>query len=205
MILCREVQRYTGLDFSSYVALPGYSHSFLKREINGTAPHIQKTDKMAFGSLVDDIRSNAQVDMGHPLYPAARDIAARLYAEFGTLLDAFHKQVSYTGTFSHRGFSMPVKGRPDFEVPNKLIVDLKVTHAKDLRGLLAWAKYDDQQFCYGKLAGVTVRYLMIYMVPHKRTEFIPLRDTPSNSFWEEKILKFGTVAPARIELAPSDS
>lgn len=196
MITVHNIQRYTGLPFADYLQLPGYSHHYLKNEVNGTVKAVETTNKMRLGSLVDGILSNDTVDMGETLYPAARDIARKMRAEFGSTLSAFAKQVSYTGEFEYAGFKLPVRGRPDAELPAVLILDYKVTHVADLATMLRWAKYENQQFCYGKLAGVRQRYLMVYQVTHKRTHFIPLPDSDSNEFYEEKILKFGKYAIA---------
>lgn len=193
MITAHNIQRYPGLSIDEYWQLPGYSHHYLKNEINGITKPVQQTNKMRLGSLVDGILSGDMVDMADVLYPAARDIARCMRAEFGEGLNAFEKQVSYTGDFEHAGFWLPVRGRPDAELPGTLILDYKVTHATDLPAMLKWAQYGNQQFCYGKLAGVRKRYLMIYQVPTKRTNFIPLSDSDSNEFYEEKILKFGRI------------
>jgi hypothetical protein len=198
MITARNIQRIINLDFNSYLLLPQYSHSFLKNEKHGFNQFKTTTTKMQLGSLVDAIRTSGPVDMRHPLYPIAKVIAAHLKAELGWALDKLQKQVSYTGVMRYDAgkaiFELPVKGRPDFELPGELIVDLKVTgeskHKVD--GMIKFMGYPNQQFGYAKLGGVKTALLLIYTT--KTNEILPLKRITigeTNSFWEEKILKFG--------------
>lgn len=198
MITCHSIQRIINLEFSNYLLLPQYSHSYLKNEKHGFSQYKTTTVKMQLGSLVDGLLTNGDVDMRHPLYKAAKDIAAQLRAAFGSTLDQLHKQVSYAGIMRYDAgkaiFELPVKGRPDFEWPRQFVIDLKVTgeplHAID--GLIKFMGYPNQQFGYGKMNGCNVAYLLIYstksnaVAPLKR---IPIGDT--SKWWEEKIIKFG--------------
>lgn len=195
MITCHTVQRITTLDFQNYLLLPQYSHSYLKNERNGFNQHKGVNAKMQLGSLVDAIRTGGEVNMADKLYPAAKDIAARLHAEFGWALDRLHKQVSYTGIMRYDAgkamFELPVKGRPDFEEPKTFIIDLKVTDEVDIDAVIRYLGYPNQQFGYGKLSGCPVAFLLFYRKKKKDTVLrkIPIGDT--NLFWQEKIIKFG--------------
>src|SRR6187399_2098740 len=71
-------QNHGATPFKEYMYSKGYSHSFLKNNINGTMPFVQTTDKMRFGTLVDAILCNTGADMSHPLYRAACKVAAHL-------------------------------------------------------------------------------------------------------------------------------
>lgn len=198
MITCRNVQRIINLDFDSYLLLPQYSHSYLKNEKHGFSQYKSTTLKMELGSLVDALLTGGPVNMLHKLYPAAKRIAAQLRSELGGILDKLHKQVSYTGFMRYDAgkaiFELPIKGRPDFELPGELIVDLKVTHEhKDkVDATIQYFGYPNQQFGYGKLSGVKTALLLIYTT--KTNEVLPLRRIPigdTNRFWEQKIIKFG--------------
>ena len=46
MIEYKDIKRYDNLDFSDYLKLKGYSHSFLKSEINGVTPEFKMTDRL---------------------------------------------------------------------------------------------------------------------------------------------------------------
>ena len=198
MITCHSIQRITNLEFSNYLLLPQYSHSFLKNEKHGFNQHKSTTLKMQLGSLVDGIRTGGDVDMRHKLYPAAKKIAGVLQAQFGWLIERLEKQVSYTGIMQYDAgrakFEAPIKGRPDWDWPREFIIDLKVTgeSALNIDNMIKFMGYPNQQFGYGKLSGVKTAYLLMYTT--KTNEVLPLKRIPigdTNRFWEDKILKFG--------------
>lgn len=145
---------------------------------------------MQLGTLVDEIRTGGSPDMRHELYPAAKKIAHYLIEKF-PFLDRLVPQVSYTGVFTYEGFSIPVKGRPDYELPRQATIDLKVTHAKDVDGVHKFMGYENQQFGYARLAQVPLAYILTYCVPLKQASLKCLRIGDTNRFWVEKILKFG--------------
>jgi hypothetical protein len=195
MIIYSNIQRYDNLPFEDYLKLPGFSHSFLKRERSGVAEDLKMTDNIRVGSLVDSILTEPRkADMYSPLYPYAREIAAVIKNRFGSFIDKFQKQVSFTTDVSFGDFTMPVKGRLDFLVAAMAVVDLKVTMSRDLRSLIEFMGYKNQMFNYCKMPKVDTAYLMIYSVPLKKTEIIKVDCQGNrNAFWEEKIIKFGKV------------
>lgn len=195
MITCHTIQRICGLDFNSYLQLPQYSHSYLKNERGGFIVHKQATAKMQLGSLVDGILTCGEVNMADALYPAAKDIAARLKAEFGWALGRLNKQVSYTSVMRYDAgkaiFELPIKGRPDFEEPRQYIIDLKVTDEVDVDSIIRHFGYKNQQFGYGKQSGASVAYLLMYRKKKKDTVIRKIEIGETNPWWEEKIIKFG--------------
>lgn len=193
MITCTNVQRITGLNFGSYLLLPQYSHSYLKRENNGLYTPIKATDKMQLGSLVDNILTGGEVDMNNKLYPAAKSIAHFIFKEFGWALASMEKQVTYTAMMQYNGFELPIKGRPDFEQQKTFILDLKVTSdpPNKIDQNINFMGYPNQQFGYAKQAEVSIAYILIYSRPAKECFLRSLKIGGRNSFWEEKILKFG--------------
>jgi len=194
MIITRNIRRFDNVPFEEYLKFPQYSHSFLKHEKNGVVEAFVKKDNMQLGSLVDDILTDGNVNMAHPLYPYARDMAHKIRTTFGDIIKCFHKQVSYTAEMEYNNFVMPVKGRLDFLLPKHAVIDLKLTQSKQLRNLISYMGYGNQGWNYCKLAEVNDFYLMIHSIPLKKTEIIKL-DCSSNSnlFFEEKIEKFGSV------------
>jgi len=196
-ITCTNIQRLIGLDFESYKLLPQYNFSFLKNERAGIAKSITITDKIILGKLVDDILTGGKVDMLNKLYPHAKKIAAYLTEKFGNIMQHLVPQVSYTGVMQYNGFELAVKGRPDFELKKWGIIDLKITHAKDVAGVIKFMRYVDQQFNYAKLAQVQNAYILSYSVPLQKAELHPLVIGDYNEFWADKIIKFGTpIIPA---------
>lgn len=193
MITCANRIRLINLDFENYKLLPQYSFSFLKRERAGIAQPIITTKKMQLGTLVDNILTSGPVDMAHELFTAAQSIAYKLSKEFNWLLPHIEKQVSYTGELIYDNFVLPVKGRPDFDLFNRLIIDLKICHSKNWKSVVDFMDYKSQQYNYSKLANVQQAYLMIYCKPQKETIIHELDVTGNNSFWQEKIIKFGSL------------
>lgn len=193
MIEYKDIKRFDNLEFGDYLKLKGYSHSFLKSEINGITPEFKMTDKVMIGKLVDGILTDpASVEMLNPLYPVAKSIAFKIKSCFGSEIEKFEKQVSFTANMVYNGFVMPTTGRLDFLIPKHAVVDLKVTHAPDVHALIEYMGYRNQLFSYCQMAEVVRQYIMIYSVPKKTTYLIDLGLVGnSNEFWEQKILKFG--------------
>lgn len=195
MITCTNIQRIEKLDFSSYLLLPQYSHSFLKNERSGFNQYKSTTTKMQLGSLVDAILTNGEVNMADKLYPAAKKIAAFLKSEFGWALGRLRKQVSYTAIMRYDAgraiFELPVKGRPDFEEPKEFIIDLKVTDEIDVDSAAKFLGYGNQQFGYAKQAECKLAYLLFYRKKKNDVKIKRIQIGDTNVFWEEKIIKFG--------------
>jgi hypothetical protein len=185
------------MPFDEYLKLPGYSFSFLKRERSGFAEDMAPTAKIEVGKLVDAILCEpATVRMDHPLYPIAKAIAFILQQQFGPLLARMRKQTSYTCLFTANGWSMPFRGRPDFELPVRAIVDLKITSEKKILPLIEYMQYWDQQYGYAKAAGVPKRYILIYSRPNKEAILLAQPMTDHNDWWAERIERFGWPAPS---------
>lgn len=195
MITYSNIQRYDNMDFGDYLNLPGLSHSFLKKEVNGVTAAFDKTPAMELGSLVDGILTSPKsVDFKHELYDAAKNIASKIKSRFGEVIESFEKQSSFTANMEFSGFMMPSKGRLDYLLPKHAIIDLKVTSSKDIPSLISFMGYDNQLWHYARLAGVRRAYLMVYSKPLKDTSIISCDVTDqNNAFWESKILKFGKV------------
>lgn len=195
MITCHSIQRIADLDFTDYLNLPQYSHSYLKSETGGLIYHKKFSTKMQIGSLVDAIRTGGTADMSHELYPIAKDIAARLHAEFGWAFNKLEKQISYTGIMQYDAgkakFEIPVKGRPDFEYKKSFLIDLKVTDEINVDAIIKHFGYGNQQFCYGKLAECKTAYLLFYRKKKRDTVLKRIEIGNINTFWQEKIIKFG--------------
>lgn len=198
MIAYRNIRRYDNLEFSKYTELRGYSHSFLKTEVFGNTPEFKETDKVIVGRLVDSILTDpGKADMLHLLYPIARSIAQKIKTAFGVFIKRFETQISYTAEMVFEAHVLHTTGRIDFLLPGHAVIDLKVTHAKDVHGLIKFMGYENQLWNYANLAGVKKKYIMIHSVPLKETFMIDLGIvSPRSEFWEAKILKFGLPAIA---------
>lgn len=193
-----NIKRYDNVDFAEYLKMPGYSNSWLKQERNGVVSDFKMTDNIKRGSLVDSILTEPhKVDMSHPLYSEARNIASTIKSTFGDLINSFQKQVSFTSDVRCGEFVMASKGRLDFLIENIAVIDLKCTQSKNLKDVIYYMKYPEQMWHYCKMAKVDKAYLMMYSIPMKKTEIIKVDcSSDTNDFWEGKIQKFGRVKEA---------
>ena len=98
----------------------------------------------------------------------------------------------YTADLVHNSFVLSTKGRLDWQLGNLATIDLKVTYSKDVKGLIRFMGYENQVWHYSKCSETKIAFIMIHSVPLKDPFIfeIPV-STPSNVFWETKILKFG--------------
>jgi hypothetical protein len=196
MIQYTNILRHDNVPFEEYLRLPGYSHSYLKRERFGMVEELTMTDNIMIGKLVDGILTDQEgVDMKSPLYSQAKLIAYDIMKTWGAQIKLFRKQVSYTADVNHNGFIMPTTGRLDFELPKHAVVDLKVTKSKDVDGLINYMGYKNQVWHYAKMAQVNDAYIMIHSIPLRRN-FIRAIDCSSNmnEFWADKCINFGKVS-----------
>lgn len=186
------------IPFDQYLNLPGYSYSFLKREVNGTLPAFHSTDKVRIGSIVDDLLTNPEgADVDTELYPIGKKIANFLKDFIGeNALETLGRQLSIKGEIENEGLVMPVKGRLDLFGLGR-VIDLKVTDVReaDLNSLTFYMGYDKQMYNYCNLSGVDQATLIFYT---KKTDKIILRNLDFSKgnercfkFWNEKSLKFG--------------
>jgi len=166
---------------------------------NGFQKEFKMTDKVMVGKIVDAIRTGGFVDITHPLYPMAKDIAERIRAEVGDkFLSKLTSQLSYTADLETFGIQLKVKGRPDWELAKLAIFDLKVTFStdKDLGKLIEFMKYDNQLYNYRRLANIDKSFLIMHQVSSKKTFiFHRLKNEidlfNADAWWEDKILEYG--------------
>jgi hypothetical protein len=194
---CQEIDC---TDFSAYLSLPGYSHSFLKSQKGGVTPSFNVTDKIMVGKIVDQILTNSgKVDFAHPQYKKASIIAQFLKQHFESILPQLKTQVAFTGRVEFAGLFMTVKGILDYLLPKFAVIDLKITAEKNVDKLIEFMGYKNQLWNYARLAGVKFAYILIYST-HKDNQKYPCRlikidvSQPVNDFWKNAILDFGEVA-----------
>lgn len=194
MITYSSRRQYEGVEFGEYLDTPGFSHSFLKHQQSGIAKQFDPTAKMQLGSLVDAILTEpSKADMFDIQYNIAKDIAAAIKKDF-PFIEHLKKQVSLTAIAEYKGFQLPVKGRIDYLLEKRAVIDLKVTHEKNIHAAIAFFGYQNPLWNYCKMAGVDKAYLFIYCVPLKKTFNIFVDcSQPTNKFWEDNIIQFGKV------------
>jgi hypothetical protein len=196
MITLSNIIFHPNIPFQEYLKLKGYSHSFLKREINGVEPEFNETYMTRLGKLVDAILTDpSTADYDDELYPTARRIAIKIMDKFGDFIRKFQKQVSITADANYNGFVFPIKGRLDYLLAGHAVIDLKITKATNFKELIEWMGYLNQLWIYCKLAGVKKAYIMIHSITTCKTELIALDVTSEeNEFYESAALKYGMAA-----------
>jgi len=199
MIKYTNIKCFENIPFEEYLKLEGYSHSFLKSNLNGSKQFFNVTDKVRIGSLVDNILTEPEkADMSSEHYPAAKAIAYEIKKLFGDLIATAQKQLSYTAVLEMAGLSMLTTGRLDFLIPGFAVVDLKITNEKNVDNLIEYMGYHNQLWHYSRLAKVKKAFLLFYCVPLK-TVIVRAVDVTNeeNGFWINKVIDFGTAcAPA---------
>lgn len=192
-----NIQRFTDLEFGAYKEMKGYSFSYLKREQNSVTPEFKMTNKVLMGSMVDAILTGGEVDMLHELYPIAKKIAKKIDDGFGSSIKRFQKQVSFTAELVFHNIMMRSTGRVDFTLPLIAVLDLKITGERNIDALIARMMYDQQTWHYANLAQVPARYLLFYSTSLKEAFLKDLGPMHAeNRWWEDKVIKFGTVVKA---------
>jgi hypothetical protein len=199
VVTYKDCQEVDCSNFSAYLSLPGYSHSYLKSQKGGVTPSFNVTDKVMIGKIVDQILTNSgQVDFAHPQYKKAMVIAAFLKQHFASILPQLKTQIAFTGVAQYQFFNMPIKGILDYLLPKFAVIDLKVTAEKNVDKLIEFMGYKNQLWNYARLAGVKFAFILIYST-HKDNQKFPCRvikidvSEPCNTFWKNAILDFGEV------------
>ncbi len=194
-----NIQQHNNEDFGAYLQRPGFSHSFLKQQKNGTLPTFNVTDNVTIGKIVDTILTGEVTDeiYKHDQYKYCLAIAYFIRnSQFAPLLAASKKQVAYTAEMEYNGFKMPTKGILDLLIPNFAVIDLKVTKQplKTITNLIKFMGYENQVWHYSKLCNVKNGYLLFYSRADKECKLIEVCCTTDyNEFWGEACLQFGRV------------
>ena len=142
MITYSDIIRYDNRGFSEYLNSPGHSYTGLKKNCYGVKFEIKETDKMLLGIQVDKIlMAPHEADMTNPFYEMAKNIAAKISKDFPYLVH-FDKQVCFSGVASYNGFYLPVKGRLDYYRSESMVIDLKVTHSRNINNIIRHFEYN---------------------------------------------------------------
>jgi len=192
----KSIDKLPATEFDQYLQIKAYSHSFLKAEKGGVLPEFNRTEKVMFGSLVDDLlTSPEEADINAGNYAEAKAAAFLISTTLGpSLLDSSEKQASYTAILEHEGLEMPVKGRLDLLIPGR-VIDIKCTDVseKQLDGLIDYMGYKNQLWLYCGFAGVQSATLIFYLRRAEKCVFKSYEFSTGNypPFWMDKLLKFG--------------
>lgn len=181
MITASNVRIFEGKDFSTYQQLPGRSYSSFK-SFTG-----DQTYKMKLGTALDTYLTDPANYDGFE-YDLVRPAAAMVRERIGPLFKHLQKQLSITADFNYGGFAMPYRGRPDFAIPGKIVIDLKFV--EDFAAVDHFG-YQHQLSGYAIPLAAPVMFILEMSRKKKAARFIPVKIV--HSFWIEKILYYGEV------------
>lgn len=180
-----------GMPFDKYIDLRAASFSGIRYgRFTG-----EQTEKMKMGTMVDAILTEKpdSIDMFAPNYPIAKAIAASIREVIP--VDSMMSQVVGTANACLQCedgvFSMPVKGRLDFLIPGRAVIDLKVSHERDIDRAINYFRYPDQLWHYAKLVKVDKAYLVVYKVRDKQVIVRSMDVSEDSEFWKEAIVSQG--------------
>jgi len=200
MITVSNVKRIDKIPFEDYLKMDYLSHSSLKQMKNGIQKEFIRTDKVRLGSIVDDIMTNKSesVDFLNPLYPEALEISQNITKDFGHIIKSYKSQVSYVGDFYLGDLILTLKGRVDWLLEKRAIIDLKVTEiaktAEDCIKIIEYMGYDNQLFIYKSFEGISRTFIMMHSRKTKKTFLIERKPSKLSEEWlAEKIELFGEI------------
>lgn len=198
-MIVKNIQIYENVPFDEYLKVPGFSFSWLKA--GGT--FFQPTAKMNLGSEVDNYLNDpgkCKADLR-----LVRPIANALISRVGLdLYRLFKKQVSILADFEYKGMRMKYKGRTDWCLLGKIVIDTKVS--EDIYKTIQFFAYPDQisGYCLGTLSNIG---LILAANPKKIDPVTKMNKTDlinidiQTKWWEKQILKYGDPIPGYIEEA----
>jgi hypothetical protein len=171
---------YEGLSFEDYRALPGLSFSST-RDYQITEP----TAKMKLGTALDAYLTSPKTYDGYE-YKLISRAAPLVREKIGGLWEKLHKQLSYTCTFEHEGFTLLHRGRPDFAIPGRIVIDLKFVEHK---AAVDFFDYGSQLSGYALALGCPLAFILEMSRKKQAARFIPVKIT--EDFWRRQTLQHG--------------
>lgn len=177
-----NVTTYEKISFNEYLALPGLSYSFVKRDGASISP----TESMRFGSYVDAYVFEPSEYKGEKLN-LVRPVAKEIKSQLGVLINGGKRQLAVTCKMSHRGLYIIYKGRLDL-FAGGIVIDLKVSKLK-IDDAIRIFGYHDQLSGYSLALGAKVAVLFSI---HPETRVVSKRAlNPGRAYWEEVVVKYG--------------
>lgn len=183
-----NVQFYPDIPFEDYLALPGYSFSWLK----SGGQKIEPTPKMRLGTMVHTyLLSAREYDHGEGS-ELVRPLAVALKGILKPVLNYCTPELAVTADFVYEGMVLKYKGRIDLPVVSKphlsLVIDIKVTE-QDVRKGIDFFHYDFQVSGYALPIGASKAVIVGVNRKTKAVQVVPVK--VETGFWERMTLKYG--------------
>lgn len=179
----KNVKEYEEQDFGEYLKMTAWSYSSIK---NAGKPDFVATEKMRLGTLVHNyiLEPSKYTFEKHDI---VKPIAIEIMKRLGPLYPFLRKELGVTADFIHEGLCLNYKGRVDLCIPNRLIIDIKVTENLNV----SYFGYDYQ------LSGYAIALkcpLALIVAIHPKTKKVEIVNININKiFWEQEVLKKGKV------------
>lgn len=172
------------IPFDDYLKIPGTSYSDIKNEGKEfKAP----SQKMQLGTNVHNYLLTPQEYMQEDAR-IVKPIALALKNQLGDLLPYLWPELVVTCNFVQSGFNMLYRGRIDLGIPDRLVIDIKVTEMPIRKGI-EYFGYDRQQSGYA--IGIGAKVALIVAI-NPKTLRIEIVNIPIKSdWWENQIIQKG--------------
>lgn len=175
--------KYHDINFQEYLALAGYSYSGIKNE----GATFEPTAKMQLGTDVHNYLLTPQ-EYHHENIKIVRPLAVALKQALGALLKFVKPEQAFTADFTSQGFTMPYKGRVDWLVPERIVVDIKVTEL-NIAKAIEYFGYDKQLSGYS--IGTNSKLAIIASI-HPKTLKTTITKVPiSSDWWAYQVIQKG--------------
>lgn len=179
MICCN--QKIHDISFEEYLKLPGYSYSGIKNEGAEKFTSV----KMQLGTDVHNYLLTPE--LYEHTSKEVKQIALALKQRIGPLFKYLKPEVAITANFVAQGFTMPYKGRIDLCIPQKLIIDVKVTEKLNID----YFGYDKQLSGYAIATGAKAA---IIVSVHPKTFKTQITNIPIDAaWWEYQVIQRGDI------------
>lgn len=183
MITVTNRKQYKDMPWNSYLAVPGYSFSWLKSE----GQPVSFTPKMRLGKLVDQYLFTPHEYDG-TMQDVVKPLALAVKSYLGDALTYATPQLAITADFTYEGLTMPYRGLIDLPVGKNLILDLKVSELDPVKAI-QFFRYDWQTTGYSLGYGAKNRILMSINPKTKKITTLPIPE--ATDWWCHQIKLWG--------------
>lgn len=173
---------FTGIEFTDYLNMPGYSYSGIK----SAGGEIKETPKMKFGKQVDAYLFTPEQYQPGSDHSLVKQLAMAVKSELAGL--NYTGQSSFTADFNYNGLTMPYKGRPDIDA-GQLIVDLKVSEL-DIVKAINFFRYDWQVSGY-VLSSTRATMGMLLSINPKTAKISKMILPIKVDWWQQAVIMYG--------------
>lgn len=180
----KNLKLFPTCPFDEYLEMPGWSYSGIRSQGKiFEAP----TMKMNLGTKVHKFLLEPR-EYDYSEIDIVKPLAGALKAKVGPLMKYAKPELVVTADFIHNGFCMKYKGRIDFPVIPRIIIDFKVSEMP-IQKSVPYFGYDIQQSGYALACGCP---LALIMSIHPKTKYISIYNVPiSAKWWEWQIIQKG--------------